>query len=134
MTAIRSILIGVGACSTFACGAAPQADTPEDAAAPFVSFDPAFNVCPTFSGALVIPLDIAPNARAHIILKASDPDGLDSTLSYEWRAPTGSFSDAESAVTEYYCGALGPQALEATARDVRGCSRSLELDVTCIPQ
>jgi hypothetical protein len=132
---VRSILTSVVACAVFGCGASPQVDTPQSTdSKPLVAFDPEINVCPVFEGMLVIPLDIPPNVPAQIIVKVTDPDGIDAALTYEWSAPSGNFSDPKSPITAYRCAELGPQALRVTAEDVVGCGRSTELNVSCVAE
>jgi hypothetical protein len=87
---LRSSLLCIGAVAAFGCGSGEQTD-PSGASStqPFVQVDPTVNVCPVFSGSLVIPLDIGPGVNAEIAVRASDPDGNDASLVYDWSAPSG---------------------------------------------
>lgn len=133
MSRLRSIVLCVGACTLVACGSAPQTDSIEPAdSRTFIEVDPAVNVCPVFDRALIIPVDIPPSVSAQLVVYASDPDGSDASLAYGWSAPSGTFSTPNRPATTYHCLALGPQVLNVTAEDVRGCRVDLALDVNCI--
>jgi hypothetical protein len=130
---LRSIVLCVGACTLAACGSAPQTDSTEPADSwTFIEVDPAVNVCPVFDRALIIPLEIPPSVSAELVVYATDPDGSDASLVYSWSAPSGTFSTPNLPATTYHCSALGPQALNVTAQDVRDCRVDLTLDVNCI--
>jgi hypothetical protein len=130
---LRSSLICIGALASCGCGSGDQTDpAPASNAQPFVQVEPTINVCPVFSDSLVIPLDIGPGVTAEIAVRASDPHGNDASLIYDWSAPSGTFSEPDRPVTAYRCAALGQQALQVRALDLRGCTGSLLIDVNCI--
>jgi len=62
---------------------------------------------------------------------ATDPDGPDSSLAYQWTASSGVFSNPRAPATRYSCTEAGPQQLRVRALDRLGCHSELELDVTC---
>ena len=129
----RLVLICAAACA-FGCGSPQQVDTTQADPQTFVEIIPAINVCPVFDRSLIIPVDISPSVAAEVVVKATDPDGNDATLSYSWAASSGSFSKPDRPTTTYRCAELGPQVLNVTAEDVRGCRSQLALAVKCIPE
>ena len=135
MRCLDRTLLGFSAYALIGCGSAPQTEFTQDAdSGVVVEIVPAVNVCPYFERALIIPQAIAPGVSAVIVVKATDPDGVDSSLVYDWSAASGSFSTPNRPTTTYKCGALGAQVLTATAEDVHGCRGQLALDVTCTSQ
>jgi len=127
---IVSLLIGVLCC---ACGSAehgqfePAREQPQQ-----VDFESTINVCPAFQGSAASPIDIPPDQPSQILVLASDPDGLDSKLQFQWSADSGSFSRPKRSLTEYRCGKPGPMLLKVVARDSEGCESSLSVNVTCL--
>ena len=129
----RSALIGIGAAALFACGSGEQTQPSQmSEPQPITQVDPTVNVCPLFGGSLIIPLDIGPAVSSQIAVRATDPDGDDAALVYDWSASSGTFSRPDQPTTAYRCSALGAQALRVRARDPRGCFNSLVLNVNCI--
>ncbi|HEX2670355.1 MAG TPA: hypothetical protein VHM25_05755 [Polyangiaceae bacterium] len=127
------MLAVVPALSAFACGAADRAPTPE----PIASADPTevqsgVNVCPRFDGSLVMPQRIAPNEASVITVSATDPDAPDSLLVFSWSAASGTFSASDKPVTVYHCTRVGAEQLTVVARDRRGCTTELTIDVECV--
>ncbi len=100
-------------------------------AGPSLQVYPTVNVCPVFNQSLINPRSIGPDASAEVVVFASDPDGLNSSLAFEWTASSGSFSEPKLPATLYRCDARGPQVLYVRALDRLGCSTELDLDVTC---
>jgi hypothetical protein len=131
----RSMLaFAIGLCA-LACssGEHPSEREPEPAA----SADPTevqsgVNVCPRFDGSLVMPQRIAPNEAAVITVSATDPDAPDSLLTFAWSAPSGSFTASDKPVTIYRCTRVGAEQLSVVARDRRGCTTELKIDVECV--
>ena len=116
-----------------ACGAGDRAPTPEPAA----SADPTevqsgINVCPRFDGSIVMPQRIAPNEASVITVSATDPDAPDSLLAFSWSAPSGTFSSSDKPVTIFHCTRVGAEQLTVVARDRRGCTAELQIDVECV--
>lgn len=120
---------------SFGCGSGTEQVFVPDRAAdagPSVQLYPTVNVCPVFNQSLINPRSIPPDASAEVIVFATDPDGLDSSLVFDWTASSGSFSEPKSSATLYRCAARGPQILYVRALDRLGCSNELDLDVTCL--
>lgn len=129
----RSILAIATSLGVLACGAADHAPEPEPAA----SADPTevqsgVNVCPRFDGSIVMPKRIAPDEASVITVSATDPDAPDSLLVFSWSAPSGSFSSSDKPVTIYRCTRVGVEQLTVVARDRRGCTAELKIDVECV--
>lgn len=128
------LVFAVGLCA-LACGSGEQAPAPEPE--PAASADPTevqsgVNVCPRFDGSLVMPQRIAPNEPSVITVSATDPDAPDSLLVFSWSAPSGTFSSNDKPVTIYRCTRVGAEQLTVVARDRRGCTTELKIDVECV--
>jgi hypothetical protein len=124
----------LGSLVVIGCGSAPAIDASDEMdSGAFVQVDPEVNAGPVFDRALIIPFDISPTASAAIAVKASDPDGTDTSLVYRWTAASGTFSKPDRPTTAYSCGNLGPQVLQVSAQDGHGYIGYLALKVNCIP-
>ena len=126
--------LGLAAFALLGCGSGEHNYVPEDSvdAGFSVQIVPQVNVCPVFNQSLVIPRSIAPRVSAEVVVFATDPDGVDSALKFDWTASSGSFSDPIRPVTSYVCADVGSQVLHVRALDRLGCRVQLDLDVTCL--
>ncbi len=117
-----------------ACGSGEHTRIPPagDAGTQLVDFESQINICPAFQGSSANPTDIPAGQPAQILVLAVDPDGLDSSLKFQWSAPSGTFSEPTHSVTEYRCDKSGPQLLKVVATDSDGCSSDLSVNVTCL--
>ncbi|MET0791002.1 MAG: hypothetical protein ABW061_05730 [Polyangiaceae bacterium] len=136
MPFVRSSLprLGLLGWLLLSCGTGTHSSIPDDVlsdAGPSVQVFPNVNVCPVFSQSLIIPRAISPRASAEVIVFATDPDGVDTALEFDWTATSGSFSDPRLPATRYSCRERGPQVLSVRALDRLGCRTQLDLDVTC---
>ncbi len=124
-----SVLIG---CGTGTHNYVPEQDEPDSGSS--LQVVPNVNVCPVFNQSLVIPRSIAPRASAEVVVFATDPDGTDASLEFDWTASSGSFTQPTRPVTGYSCADPGPQVLHVRAVDRLGCRVQLDLDVTCLDE
>ena len=115
------------------CGASGKPDASDSVGAnTLIQITPVANACPAFVQSLVIPQSIKPGAVADVIVIASDPDGPESGVSFDWSASSGTFSSSDRPATRYRCLALGAQQLRVGAVDELGCRSELTLPVTCL--
>lgn len=116
-----------------ACGSAdhPLPDTP-DASPEQAEVSSGVNVCPSFQGSLVMPGHVQVGDAAYIVVRASDPDAPDSSLTFAWSAAKGRFSSPDKAQTSYRCETPGVARLTVTATDRQGCESQLTLSVDCV--
>lgn len=115
------------------CGASGKPDASDSAGAnTLVQITPTANACPAFVQSLVIPQTIKPGAVADVIVIASDPDGPQSGVAFDWSASSGTFSSSDRPVTRYRCLATGSQQLHVGATDELGCRAELTLPVICL--
>ncbi len=125
--------IGVGLW-LLACGSAEHAVIPEpaEAGADQAEVSSGVNVCPLFTGSLVMPQRIAPGESTEIMVRVTDPDAPDSQLVLAWSAASGTFSASDKPMTTYRCVEPGTQQLTCTAKDKPGCVSELDIDVECV--
>jgi hypothetical protein len=116
------------------CGSADRTkqERPEEPDSQAVNVEQTINICPQFVGSIVLPQTIPPGETAVVGVHATDPDGDDALLTYEWTATSGTFSDPEQAATHYDCDATGAQILTVVTKDARGCHVQLDIAVTCL--
>ena len=130
---LRFVLVAGVLCSACGSGARtpfePASEDPQ-----VVNFDSKINVCPEFLGSAVNPTEITPKQTTALLVLATDPDGDDSKLEFEWSADSGVFSARQRALTEYRCGKAGVRRLHAIARDTGGCVSSMDIAVTCLAE
>ena len=135
MNALRNAaLASVAFVLLLACGDADHVRVPpaDDAGSEAVQVNSGVNVCPRFSGSLVMPQRIGPNESSSIAVRATEPDAPDSLLIFAWSAASGTFTPADKAATKYRCGEIGTESLTVTATDQRGCVSTLQIDVECV--
>ena len=124
---------GFAVCGLLGCGAAEPGTTPAPGDGDtHLQIAPTYNLCPRFAQSLVIPQAIKPRMVAEVVVIATDPDGLDSALAYDWSASSGSFTDPKQPTTGYGCVERGRQVLRLDASDALGCRAALNLEVTCL--
>jgi hypothetical protein len=97
-----------------------------------LNVDQDFNVCPEFQGSIVLPQTIPLAQQAFVAVRAIDPDGDDSSLTYAWSATSGMLSDPTRAATHYDCRSAGAQILSVVTEDARNCHARLDIAVTCL--
>jgi hypothetical protein len=116
------------------CGSAEHAVIPEpvEAGSDQAEVSSRVNVCPLFTGSLVMPQRIALGETSEIMVRVTDPDAPDSQLVLAWSASSGTFSASDNRMTTYRCGEPGTQQLTCTAKDKPGCVSSLNIDVECV--
>lgn len=129
----RSVLAGVGLW-LLGCGSAEHSviPEPEEAGADQAEVSSGVNVCPLFTGSLVMPQRIALGEASEIMVRVTDPDAPDSQLVLSWSAASGTFSASDNRMTIYRCGEPGTQRLTCTAKDKPGCVSTLNIDVECV--
>jgi hypothetical protein len=94
------------------------------------------NICPVAEGVSANPADIAVGFPAALVASAHDSDSGPAALSYQWTAPSGSFSDPASATPTFTCSKPGPVTLTVTVSDgdtAPGCADTASTVVTCEP-
>jgi hypothetical protein len=94
------------------------------------------NVCPVADGVSASPSDIAVGFPTSLTALAHDSDNGPSPLTYQWSAPSGSFSNPTSATTKFTCNTPGPVTLTVSVSDgdtSPGCASSQTAVVTCEP-
>jgi hypothetical protein len=116
------------------CGSADHsvAPEPEGAGAATADVNSSVNVCPLFTGSLVMPQRIAPGEASTIIVRATDLDAPDSELVFAWSAASGAFDPRDKPMTSYRCDALGTEQLTLSAKDSRGCVSDMKIEVECV--
>jgi hypothetical protein len=113
------------------CGSADETRTVRDDD-PETIVEPFINVCPKFHGALAVPKTLLLGEYAVVAGYATDPDGPDARLRYEWTASSGELSNPDGAATEYRCSEVGDQILSLVARDELDCAAYMDIEMYCI--
>jgi hypothetical protein len=96
----------------------------------------AINICPVADGVSANPADIAVGFPVALSAAAHDSDGGPSPLSYQWSAPSGSFSNPTSASPTFVCNQPGPVTVTVTVSDgdtSPGCAGTAIATITCEP-
>jgi hypothetical protein len=129
----QRFVVGVGLW-LLGCGSAEHVVIPEpvEAGTDQAEVSSGVNVCPLFTGSLVMPQRIAPGEGSELMVRVTDPDAPDSQLVLAWSAASGTFSASDKRMTTYRCAELGIQHLICTAKDKPGCVSSMSIDVECV--
>jgi hypothetical protein len=101
-----------------------------------VAVNGVINICPVADGVSANPSDVAVGFPTAVAITAHDTNGGPSPLSYHWTAPSGSFSDPNSATPNFVCTAPGAVTLTATVSDgdpAPSCADHISLVITCEP-
>jgi hypothetical protein len=114
-------------CGTPAESSTSVAEQPDPPAV--VEVDYGVNGCPDFYAFTLEPPDMGLQTPSFVAVFANDPEGDE--IFYSFSTTAGRFSETHVNTTTYHCLEVGPQVISVLAIDARGCSKVLNIRVTC---